>query len=59
MSSLVYESDIALTPMNNNEDSFEIGKVPNVKYCSGVITTPSTSDLLVLSPKKISDVVRM
>ena len=51
MSSLVYESDIALTPMNNNEDSFEIGEIPNVKYCSGVITTPSTSDLLVLSQK--------
>ena len=51
MSSLVYESDIALTPINNSEESIVIRQIPKVKYCKGVITTPSTSDLLVLSQK--------
>ena len=51
MSSLVYELDVALTPINNKDASFEISEVPNVKLCRGVITTPNTSDLLVLSQK--------
>lgn len=59
MSSLVCESDVALTPINSNDVSFEIREVTNVKHCRGVITTPNTSDLLVLSQKKLSHVVRM
>ena len=51
ISSLANGSYILSTPISNNEDSFEISEVPNVKYCRGVITTPSTSDLLVLSQK--------
>ena len=49
--SLTNGSYIVSTPISNNEDSFEISEVPNVRYCRGVFTTPTTSDLLILSQK--------